>query len=150
MEKDESFGIVPILLSEAGLPRFLLIHQTVGHWAFPKGHPEGSESPIESARRELLEETGISNIQMLDGYSYVQNYSFEKEGQQIQKTVTFFAGFARDDRITVREDEVQNFGWFYYNDAVQRLTYEDSKQLLKDLYSRLESEGFLNPESHKE
>lgn len=150
MERDESFGIVPILLSKPGLPRFLLIHQTVGHWAFPKGHPEENETPIESAKRELLEETGISNIQILDGYSYVQNYSFEKEGRQIQKTVTFFAGFARDDKVAAREDEVQDSGWFYYNDAIQCLTYEDSKQLLKDLYARLESEGFLNPESHKE
>jgi 8-oxo-dGTP pyrophosphatase MutT (NUDIX family) len=143
MKKDTSFGIVPIILSERGLPRFLLIHQTVGHWAFPKGHPEENETPIESARRELMEETGVSNIRMLDGYSYIQNYLFEKEGEQIEKTVTFFAGFVEDEKVVVNKDEVQDFEWLCYQDALERLTYEDSKQLVKDVYARLRTEGLL-------
>ncbi len=31
-----------------------------GKWSFPKGHIERNETPIQCARRELLEETGIT------------------------------------------------------------------------------------------
>lgn len=31
-----------------------------GHWGFPKGHVEEGESEQESAKREVLEETGLN------------------------------------------------------------------------------------------
>jgi 8-oxo-dGTP pyrophosphatase MutT (NUDIX family) len=31
-----------------------------GKWSFPKGHPNINELPIECAKRELLEETGLN------------------------------------------------------------------------------------------
>ena len=41
--------------------RFLLVRgRATGKWSFPKGHLEGAESPLDCARRELFEETGVS------------------------------------------------------------------------------------------
>lgn len=31
-----------------------------GKWSFPKGHPANDEEPIECAKRELFEETGLN------------------------------------------------------------------------------------------
>lgn len=117
--------------------RFLLIHQTTGHWAFPKGHPEKGESPLQSARRELFEETGIRKVQIVNDYSYTQHYLFEKQGVTVKKDVTFFIGLVEDKSVTVKEDEVQDFKWCNYTDALKRLTYEDSKELLRDVYEKL-------------
>ena len=37
----------------------LLIKHNSGHWDFPKGHVEGEESEVETAIREVKEETGL-------------------------------------------------------------------------------------------
>ena len=40
-------------------PLFLLIQQKAGHYGFPKGHVEKNETEVETAIREIKEETGL-------------------------------------------------------------------------------------------
>ena len=51
-------------------------------WSFPKGHSDETETPLECAMRELIEETGINDlpspnkyIKLIYGYYYVFNVS---------------------------------------------------------------------------
>lgn len=37
----------------------LIKHVNSGHWSFPKGHVEGTETEVETAKREIKEETAI-------------------------------------------------------------------------------------------
>lgn len=37
----------------------LIKHLNSGHWSFPKGHVEEGETEVETAIREIKEETGI-------------------------------------------------------------------------------------------
>ena len=37
----------------------LLKHRCGGHWSFPKGHMEAGETEMETALREIREETGL-------------------------------------------------------------------------------------------
>ena len=50
----------------------LLRHSSVssrggGHWDFPKGHIDDGETEIQTALRELEEETGIANVDLVEG-----------------------------------------------------------------------------------
>jgi 8-oxo-dGTP pyrophosphatase MutT (NUDIX family) len=53
-----SFGIIPIAFPAAEPPLFLIL-RAYRNWDFPKGGAEPGETPLETARRELAEETGI-------------------------------------------------------------------------------------------
>ena len=45
----------------------LLLQYPQGHWSFPKGHVEASDlDNFSTAQRELLEETGISKVSLID------------------------------------------------------------------------------------
>ena len=44
-------------------------------WLFPKGHVEGEETDEETARREIQEETGLTNLELIDDLG-----SFERPG----------------------------------------------------------------------
>ena len=47
----------------------LLLQYPQGHWSFPKGHVEDSDSDhFSTAPRELLEETGISKDSLIEGW----------------------------------------------------------------------------------
>ena len=48
------------------------------HWDFPKGMQENGESPLEAARRELGEETGISDIEFPWGERYLESGPYSR------------------------------------------------------------------------
>jgi 8-oxo-dGTP pyrophosphatase MutT (NUDIX family) len=61
-----SFGIIPVALQEGGPPLFLIL-RAYRNWDFPKGGAEPGETPLETARRELAEETGIREFALAWG-----------------------------------------------------------------------------------
>ena len=74
---EKSCGI--ILVNQDSI---LLLHYPSGHWDFPKGHVDGEEKEEDTARRELLEETGISDVVL--GKTKVHNVTISHEHQGYQ------------------------------------------------------------------
>lgn len=60
-----SAGIVPVFRDPLGC-RFLLL-RAYRYWDFPKGGVEAGEAPLAAARRELAEETGITQVDLAWG-----------------------------------------------------------------------------------
>ena len=52
-------GVVLRRAGPASPAQVLLVRYRSGDWAFPKGHIEGSETPEQTAVREVQEETGV-------------------------------------------------------------------------------------------
>ena len=45
--------------------RVLLVSQHGTSWSLPKGHLEEGETPLEAARREIREESGVSRLELV-------------------------------------------------------------------------------------
>ena len=63
---------------------FLLIQHSVklgekGHWDFPKGHMERGETEIQTALREVEEETGLKDLKLFPKFSHKISYKLIKE-----------------------------------------------------------------------
>lgn len=132
MKTDASFGIIPLYKDRDGI-KVLLVQHGRGHWAFPKGHAEEGESPLEVARRELQEETGITSLTIDERQTFVEKYFYQDEGQLVNKQVTFYPGWVNDQRVTPQAEEILDFGWFSLNEATDRLTFPAGKQVLAEL-----------------
>ena len=100
-----------------------------GHWDFPKGHIEGGESELQTALRELEEETGISEISVVDGFRSEINYKIYKSGKGITKEVVFFLGITKIVDVVLSDEHV-DFAWLNYNEALSRLTYDNARAIL--------------------
>ena len=59
MMHEKSCGAIVYRKSHGNIEILLIKHVNSGHWSFPKGHVEGSETEIETAKREIKEETAI-------------------------------------------------------------------------------------------
>jgi bis(5'-nucleosidyl)-tetraphosphatase len=108
----------------------LLRHQHGKHWAFPKGHIEFGEDEETTAVRELLEETGITELQFIQGFRDTSHYSFQRNAKRILKTVVYY--LAETPCFTVAlSDEHSEHRWLGFDDAAALLTYEESKRILR-------------------
>lgn len=65
-----SAGVAVVRRAE-GHWRFLLL-RAFQHWDFPKGQVERDEQPLEAARREVTEETGITELRFHWGHGYFE------------------------------------------------------------------------------
>lgn len=134
-KNDFSYGVIPIIKTDTGWNVFLINQfSRIGnnsYWIFPKGHPEGNETPVETAIRELKEETSITADKILSEPTFSLKYSFVFDGIKINKTVTFFIGIVSTRYFKVDEEEVGEGGWYPLEEVDKRLDYKDTKKVFK-------------------
>ena len=116
---------------------FLIIKMLNGNWGFPKGHTENQETDIQTAIREVTEETGI-NIKILDGFKKSIKYIPFPE---VLKKVIFFIGITEEEKVTIDKHEIEDYMWCSYEEALKMITYkpqrdimESSLQFIKNYY----------------
>lgn len=115
---------------------FLLLQHFQGHWDFPKGIKEKGESDIDTALREIKEETGKADVTILDGFKKEIFYKYKQNNQLISKKVIYFLAKV-NSRNVILSSEHLNFIWEQYEDALKRITYRNSKELLAEGYAFL-------------
>ena len=102
-----------------------------GHWDFPKGHVDKGETEIETATRELEEETGIKKIILFDNFRKTINYTFRKGDIKISKEVVFFIATTVETEINLSHEHV-DYGWFDFTSALKQLTYDNARSVLSE------------------
>lgn len=139
-KKDEAFGIIPVSKVD-GEWRVFLIHQISRHgdtfWAFPKGHSEAGEGPLDAAQRELHEETGLTPATIDEHCVFTEYYVFEADGAAVEKTVTYYLGYIESLESKLQAKEVSEGEWLGFEDAKERLTHESKRELVDELGAHL-------------
>lgn len=130
MDKKIGAGGVVVKM-EKGAVKVLLIKDSYGHWTWPKGHMEKDETPAETAVREIQEETGLNDLEVIEELGR-QEYYFTLRGQRIFKTVHIFLVKAvHGEKITVQKSEIETAEWFDAKDAIEKIEYKGSRELLE-------------------
>ena len=129
MKEAISAGI--ILVNENGNEKqFLLLNYPTGHWDFIKGGIEDGESLQQTAIRETREETGITDIEFIEGFKEEIEYFFRAENQNVHKKVIFFLAKTNSKNVILSHEHLDSV-WLNYNDALKKLTYDNAINLLK-------------------
>ncbi len=133
MPKEQCYGVIVVYKGEQNL--FLILQQTYNNtpswWTFPKGHHEGSESPKETALRELKEETGISKIDLLDIPLIYEEYEISRDGERKLKVNEHFMGFVDNKDVDIDNSEISNYKWATYEEALELFTFSTRKETLE-------------------
>ena len=112
--------------------KFLLVKQQQGHWSFPKGHIEKDEKFIDTAIRELYEETGIKKISFLRRKIFLRDdYYFKKETVKVHKIVDYYIAETETVKVRIDGKEILNYKWCTYEKAWEKLTFKESRKILK-------------------
>jgi 8-oxo-dGTP pyrophosphatase MutT (NUDIX family) len=146
MPFEKSVGAV-VFRREKGKIKYLLLQHPRsgiyrGHWDFPKGHIEKGESWEDTLRREVKEETGITKLQIIPGFSAWIKYFYrakgkekeerrrKKQGSNVLKIVTYYPVETKVKKVRL-SFEHQNYAWLEYKEALERITFKNSRKVLQ-------------------
>tara|TARA_B100001173_G_scaffold258931_1_gene231730 strand:- start:1903 stop:2883 length:981 start_codon:yes stop_codon:yes gene_type:complete len=125
-------------------------------WGFPKGRPNQSEDPFDCARRELYEETRISqnNYNILTDIMPFEEKYVGTNGHSYRNV--FFIGQAHKDcnghldkTNTAQAREIGFIKWFKYEDAIKQFRdHEESKRAILNSVHNSVSKYFENTTNH--
>jgi bis(5'-nucleosidyl)-tetraphosphatase len=121
--REESCGAVIYCKNE-----FLLLKYEAGHWGFPKGNRERGETKLETAVREVEEETGLKDLEFADFEKNI-NYFYKRKGKLVYKTVTYFLAMSRIKDVRISWEH-KGFAWLPYEKALEKLTFPNARDVL--------------------
>ena len=138
MSKEKSCGVVLFRKSKETGVKFLVLHYIPGHWDFPKGHQEKNERDWQTAERELKEETGITESQIVDGFQEAVNYYFKRENDTVFKEVIYFLAETSVKDIVHSKEHI-GYAWLGFDNAMKKLTFKSSQDVLMKAKKHLDT-----------
>jgi 8-oxo-dGTP pyrophosphatase MutT (NUDIX family) len=109
----------------------LLIRDRHNNWGFPKGHIERGEEPAQAALREVREETGLSQLDVVAPVDVIE-WTFRFRGRRIHKTCHFFALRTDDVRTRPQRGEgITACRWVTLDHGARLLTHENAREVLQ-------------------
>ena len=134
LKREKSCGALVFRQLDDKTELLLLKHKNGGHWSFPKGHVEGEETEVQTALREVKEETGL-DIQLQEGYKEKVHYVPKLN---VKKEVVYFLGRADGQEPVPQEEEISETRWVDILSADHFVTYQNDKYLIRQALRRLD------------
>ena len=91
---------------------------------------EKGEKAIDAAARETKEEAGIENLKFVDGFKETIKVFYKWEGELGLKFITFFLAETKTKDVKI-SFEHKDYQWLPYEEAILKLTFKNSKEILK-------------------
>jgi 8-oxo-dGTP pyrophosphatase MutT (NUDIX family) len=116
---------------EGGRPLFLLIRDSYRNWGFPKGHLEKRELPEAAALREVLEETGLTDLVVRAELATI-DWHFRFRGKLIHKICHFFLMESENGATSPqREEGITACKWVPIDEALALISYANAREVLQ-------------------
>lgn len=128
MKREKSAGAV-IFRKDKGI-KYLLLHYESGHWDFVRGNIEKEEDEKETVKREIKEETGISDVKFVNNFRETINYYYRKSKELIFKEVIFYLVGTRDKDVKLSYEHI-GYSWLSFEKALKKLTFKTAKSVLE-------------------
>ena len=131
MNWERSCGAI-VFTRRNGQILFAIVQEQGGAYSFPKGHMEGDETEMETARREVFEEINLKPA-FLDGFYQQDEYALaEKPGTW--KRVTYFLAEFGNEPLVPREGEIRRIQLLPYEEAITLFEHETTRRILTAAY----------------
>lgn len=119
----------------------LLIQDAKDRWTIPKGHIEEGETAQQTAKREISEETGLTDIEVL-GWLGKIHFRYRRLDKLVLMTTQIYLVRAKGDTNAIKKEEYMNgIKWFKFHDSLEAMEYEDIGKLMLLAMKRIRQEN---------
>ena len=115
-EESLSCGIILARMTDDGCRTLML--RAYHHWDFPKGLLEEGEQPLQTAKRELCEETGIDSTEWDWGERFIETGPYSRG-----KTARYYLATTTQEKVVMGpspetgEPEHHEWRWVSFDEA---------------------------------
>lgn len=107
-----------------------LTNQNSRSWSLPKGHIDPGETPIEAAKREITEETGIEDLSLVKDLGVYQRKRLGKYNEDLAETKHIHMFLFTTSQTALKPTDPQNpkAGWFTVSEVPKVLSHRKDRE----------------------
>ena len=143
----ESFGWI-IYVMEDDKPYFLVLKRQAMskkiEWTAPKWKPKWEENPVETAKREIQEETNINPDLLIEKWK-LWDFLISFSDTDFAKKVTYFLFEYKWDKNNIKISDSEWYIWVYnwlpINKIINLIEYKTLRELYRKGYQQIVNNG---------
>ncbi len=120
----------------------MIYHNIYQSWAWTGGHADGESDLLQTAIRELKEETGVQNVKILDDNIFSLEVicvnGHVKKGKYVSSHVhlnlTYLLEVDENEKLQIKEDENSNVRWIPIEEISKKV---NEKWIEENIYQKL-------------
>jgi diadenosine hexaphosphate hydrolase (ATP-forming) len=130
--REVSSGGVVFRRNKKGEVEILMIQDSKDRWSLPKGQVKGEETLKQTAEREIKEETGLQDMEVMNWLGKVQ-FRYRRKNSLVLKTMHVYLVRAIGDTAKIQTEDVDwitKVKWFPTSEALEKVEYDDIGKLI--------------------
>ncbi len=120
-----------ILKKEDNKTLILLIKYPSNTYGFPKGHVEAGENLEDAVRREIKEEIGLDQIEIIKKLGHIDRHSIKKDGTIAEKTILMFLVRFLDNNFSYPAGH--DYEWLDIDSAIKLMEHQEDGNFLEKI-----------------
>ena len=139
--REPTAGGVVYRQNSKGEVEILLIQDAKDRWTIPKGHIEEGETAQQTAKREIAEEAGLKDTEVLCWLGKI-HFRYRRVNTLVLMTTQIYLVKAKGDTNAIQKEEWMNgIQWFSFAEALDKIEYEDIGKLMLLAMKRIRQGG---------
>ena len=113
----------------------VIVNQNHDSWSLPKGHVEDNETFLETAKREIYEETGLCDLEFIKELGSYERYRISLDGNDDPnelKIIHMFLFKAKKQKLIPIDPNNPEAKWIKPNDVSNYLTHQKDKDFFNN------------------
>ena len=113
----------------------VIVNQNHDSWSLPKGHVEDNETVLETAKREIYEETGLSDIELIKELGSYERYRISLDGDDDLtelKVIYMFLFKTKKQKLIPIDPNNPEAMWIKPKDVSNYLTHQKDKDFFNN------------------
>jgi ADP-ribose pyrophosphatase YjhB (NUDIX family) len=114
----------------------LVVNQHGTSWSLPKGHIDGGENALDAAKREIYEESGIRDLELIRELGSYERYRIGVDGGEDRselKAITMFLFRTSEKSLKPVDPDNPEARWVEKSKVERLLTHEKDKEFFRRL-----------------
>ena len=129
----DTFSAGGVVLNSKG--QVLVVNQDGDSWSLPKGHIEENETALNAAKREIKEESGISELEYVKDLGTYQRFRWKNgvEDKELRKNITMFLFTTTQEVLKPIDPENPEARWVDKDKIIELLSFEKDKEFFSKI-----------------
>jgi len=124
-----------VIINSPNKQILLTIYTHIKGLGFPKGHVEKGETIETAAIREVTEETGLTNLNIIKKLGIITRTATERDSTPVLKDIHMF--LIETNKPDIHKKTEEKYGWFDLEDAIHNMAIKEDKEFLEKIKNEI-------------